>query len=450
MKKILIVDVEPLNLPFCISCAEAGYDVYWFSNEDTTNPTGPKDVGKGIPGITIVKNWVSVIKKMDLTVLMDNGQFVERLDAFKRMGLPIFSPSVKSTELEVKREVGLKFLQDHGIDVPPYHKFNTLDEAVAFLKTDKGRYVFKTLGDEEDKSMSYCSKDAGDMIEHINWLKKNKLAPKDPFILQKFIKGIEFAVNTWVGSKGFLGKFCEGFEHKGLAAGEVGPATGEMGTVCKYVSSSNYGEEILRPLEEDLVKMGHLGNIDVNCIIDEDGKAWPLEFTSRFGYPAWQMNQKQHLGDPIQWMIDAINGKDTLQVKMDIALCVVLVVPPFPFEDDAKAYKKSQDLPIYGITGDGVKTGNRRYLSPQFVKMGEYTVLDDKGNFKKVKDWVTAGTYYMVVTALGDSIEQCRKRVYNTIDDLHTPGEFYRNDIGVKVLKWLPDLHKHGLGEEFK
>jgi phosphoribosylamine-glycine ligase len=82
--------------------------------------------------------------------------------------------------------------------------------------------------------------------------------------------------------------------------------------------------------------------------------------------------------------------------------------------------------------------------------MGNFTSIDDNGNFKKEKGWVTAGTYYMVVNALGNSIEQAQKRVYKTVDQLHTPGSWFRDDIGEKVLKWLPDLQKHDLGTEFK
>jgi phosphoribosylamine--glycine ligase len=444
--RILLIESEALNLSFAVKCAEAGHTVYWYSYE-ANQKDNKSNVGKGFlpEGIIQIKNWVPYINQVDLTIHLDNNRFIERLDAFKKKGFPIYAPSTASAELEIKRERGLKFLKEHGIPVPDYFKFKTLDEAVAFLQKDKGRYVFKTLGDEEDKSMSYCSKDAGDMIEHINWLKLNKIAPKDAFILQKFIKGIEFAVNSWMGSRGFIGKFGEAFEHKGLASGELGPATGEMGTIHKYVTSSLYADKILKPLEAALVEMGHLGNIDVNCIIDEEGNIWPLEFTARHPYPGWMLMMAQHNGDPATWMLDAIKGKDTLDQKLDIGICVVLVVPPFPFESMGADCDRADGLPIYGVT-----KGNRKHLMPQFVRMGSYTVQDEKGNIRKEKGWVTAGTYVMVVNALGDSIEQCRTRVYKTIDQLHIPGMFYRDDIGEKVLKWLPELNKHGLGKEFK
>lgn len=444
MAKILIIDSEPLNLNFAMRCVEAGHFIYWHYFDKSI-----KDVGLGVypDKIKHIDNWISIIKDVDITVNFQNEKYLNKLDFFRTTkGCKIFSPSQKSADLEIKREVGLKFLESHGIKCPAYRKFKTIDEAEAFLRTDKGRYVMKSLGDEDDKSLSYCSKDAADLIEHLHWLKKNKIEPKDTFILQEFIKGTEFAVNAWVGAKGFIGKFGESFEHKALASGEKGPATGEMGTVQKYVESSVYADTVLKPLEADLVKLGHIGSIDVNSIITDDGTIHPLEFTARFGYPQWMIQQNLHEGDPVQWMIDACDGKDTLQVKMDTGLCVVLVVGPFPFENHGADTTRSEGLPIYGVNN-----GNKKHLIPQFAKMGMINTQSAEGGaIKKEKGWVTASTYYMVVNALGDSIEQCRTRVYKTIDQLHTPGSFYRDDIGEKVVKWLDGLHKNNFAKEFK
>lgn len=440
--KILYIEAEPLGLPFLTRCVDAGHTVYWYSKE--ANVKGNKDnIGEGFKGITRISNWVQYISKVDLTINGDNNSFLERLDSFRAKGYKIYSPTVKSAELEIKREIGLTFLEDHGIKCPPYIRFNTYDEAIKFLLKDKKRYVMKTLGDEEDKSLSYCSKDAADMIEHLLWLDKNKITC-GVFILQEFIKGIEFAVNSWMSTKGFIGLPGEAFEHKGLAAGEKGPATGEMGTIHKYNEDSLFFDRILKPLEKDLVKLGHLGNIDVNCIIDDKGDIHPLEFTARHPYPGWQLMLSQHNGDPVQWMLDACNGLNTIVQRTDIGITVVLVVPPFPFEGDVIAVEKSKGLPIYGIT-----TGNRKHLQPQFVKMAKFHVLEDDKIVEK-EGMVTAGTYFMCVNALGDSIEQCQKRVYKTIDQLHVPGMFYRNDIGEKCIKWLPELQSHGYGLEFK
>ena len=57
-------------------------------------------------------------------------------------------------------------------------------------------------------------------------------------MLQDFIEGIEVGISAWMGSEGFLKPKNINFEFKKLMSDDYGPATGEMGTVCKYVSTS--------------------------------------------------------------------------------------------------------------------------------------------------------------------------------------------------------------------
>src|SRR5262249_47010025 len=146
---------------------------------------------------------------------------------------------------------------------------------------------FKTLGSEEDKSLSYVSKDASDMINKLRAWKRRGLKLKGSCMLQDFIPGIEIGVSRWMGSQGFLRARGENVEHKKLMSGNWGPNTGEMATVMWYSGQSKLSRKVLDPLEQDLLSMGHRGDIDVNCIIDESGKPWPLEFTARLGWPAF-------------------------------------------------------------------------------------------------------------------------------------------------------------------
>ena len=78
--------------------------------------------------------------------------------------------------------------------------------------------------------------------------------------------------------------------------------------------------------------VGHTGYVDVNCIITEDGTPWPLEFTMRPGWPLFQIQQALHKGDPCEWMLDLLNGEDTLKVSKDVAVGVVISMPDYPYD----------------------------------------------------------------------------------------------------------------------
>src|SRR5208337_1503627 len=135
------------------------------------------------------------------------------------------------------------------------------------------------------------------------------------------------------------------FEFKKLLSGDCGPNCGESGTLMKYVEDSKLFDAVLAPLEDALVEMGHLGDIDVNVIVDEKGKAWPLEFTTRLGWPAANIMWTCHKGDPVKWMLDACEGEDTLEVSPQIACGIVLAQPDYPYSKLTKP--EMADIPVY-------------------------------------------------------------------------------------------------------
>ena len=280
------------GLAFALRCIHAGHQVrYW------TRPGNNDKPGEGFNGLVkIGGSFVPSLKWADLVFCTGNDQFIPKLDYARSQGVRVYAPSAKSTRLEVNRIDGMKFIEKHGIAVPEFHQFNSLREAEAFQRKNEDRFVFKTLGDEEDKSLSYVGKTPADMVARLQRWQRLGMNPKGPVMLQQFIEGIEFGVSRWAGSDGYIGLYNEHFEHKKLLSGDCGPNCGEAGTVQKYAEDSSLGEMILAPLEDDLIKMGHLGDIAVNCIIDDSGKPWPLEFTCRTGWPRLQHHARHSSG----------------------------------------------------------------------------------------------------------------------------------------------------------
>ena len=437
--KVLIIDNDGVGLAFAWRCQRAGHQVRWFIKP---KPSNNQAVGEGFKGIEKVTNWVGSMKWADLVWVSTNDDYLPRLDFFRKQGVKVFAPSVKSAELEIKRADGMKFFEDHGIEVPAYKTFKTLADAEAHVRKTDERFVFKTLGDNEDKSLSYCAKSPADMIARLQRWQKIKMNPKGDVMLQEFIPGREFAVSRWMGSEGFIGLWNENFEHKKLLSGNAGPNCGESGTVQKYVTSSKIAEDVLAPLEESLVELGHFGDVDVNCIIDEKGKVWPLEFTMRPGWPAFNIMMAEHRGDPVEWMLDACNGDDTMDINTDIAVGIVLAQPDYPYSHLTK--KETTDIPIYGVSAK-----NMKYIQPQCVKMAKLPDMDgDKVVEREI--WATAGDYLAVVTGMAKTVSQACERAYATVKEIHVPDLIYRDDIGEKLAEEIPELQKMGYATEFK
>lgn len=421
---LLLIDSDSCGLDLAYRASEAGHKVrHWIPKE---NGKVSRD-GFGFPGIERVESWKSHMDwaKSGLIINLYNGPTTKELERYKGYGFPVFGPSVKSSALEVKRAEGMKALEAKGVKVPPYKTFATLQEAQKYAQKADKRLVFKTLGDEEDKSLSYCAHDPEDMVWRINsWIEQG-MTLKGPCMLQDFIEGIEVGVSAWMGSEGFLPHFNLNHEFKKMLSGNFGPATGEMGTVCKYVSTSKLFEETLGPMEAELRKLGHLGDTDLNCIVTDQGP-YCLEFTNRFGWPSTQILCASHKGDPVKWMKDALNGKDTLQVDERTAIGVLMAAPPFPYPDEEG---EALGLRISGIEAEW------QNVAPWQVELSE------EG------EYLSTGPYVVLCTALAPDVHDAIPQVYETVSRIKFPNAIVRDDVGKKLEKELPKLHSLGYEE---
>ncbi|MDE2103882.1 MAG: hypothetical protein KGL39_41985, partial [Patescibacteria group bacterium] len=195
-------------------------------------------------------------------------------------------------------------------------------------------------------------------------------------------------------------------------------------------------KEVLEPVTEKLHEVGYVGYVDMNCIIAE-GKPWPLEFTMRFGWPHFNLCMTLHDGDPISWMRDLLDGKDTLKWKKEICVGVVMAHGDFPW--DKLPPEATSGFPIEGMKAkmmaDLRMTSVMRGVAPMMVG----------GKVKELETYVTAGSYVLVATGLGGTVEEARKAVYGIADEIKWPHDrIYRTDIGRRLDSMLPKLNRLG------
>ena len=434
---LLIIDATGSSLSFAVKAKLAGHRVrlYIRKNKDGTR----SEIGDGM--IERVNNWEGSMKWADLIFCTDNVFYIHHLERYRDQGYPVFGPSIDTVRWEQERDYGETILNKAGIETIPSQTFSNYDEAISFVKSNPDRkFVSKPIGDGI-KELSYVAKTSKEMLFMLEkWKKSN--AYKGKFILQEFRKGIEFAVGGWFGACGFSRWFCESWEHKKLFNGELGVATGEQGTVVRYTKQSKLADEVLKPLEGMLHGLNYTGYIDVNCIIDSKGHPNPLEFTMRPGWPLFNIQLDLHLGDPIQWMLDLIEGKDTLLCSTNPAVGVVVTMPDFPYEKRSK--KDNTGYPLWGIH----EPDFNKYIHPSDVKLGKGP--DDDLNI--VPMYVTTGEYVCVVTGTGSSINSAKENVYSRIKNkIYIPNSIqYRTDIGEKVLKGLDELQGYGYATGLK
>jgi phosphoribosylamine--glycine ligase len=269
------------------------------------------------------------------------------------------------------------------------------------------------VGEEDD------GRDIVEMLERYKhkWSRKIKV-----FQLQKYIEGVEVAVGAFFNGTDFVMPLNVNFEHKRLFPGGLGPETGEMGTTVFFANQSPIFNATLLKMKAKLTTSGYVGYIDINCIVNSHG-IYPLEFTSRFGYPHISVLMEGMISNWGTFLRDiSKKEKPAVRIKNAFIIGFVIAVPPFPFEDFNAFKKYSQDATV--IFKNGKRDG---------VHLGDVKLVHG--------DWHLAGSYgyALVVTAAGKTMENARETALKRIKNIMIPNMFYRTDIGET---WLEDNEK--------
>ncbi len=438
---ILLLDQTGSFVDFALRCRAAGH--YPKVAMGLDKATGkPYCGGDGLIEKVRYEDWPKHMNWADLVLTSDNTKWLPELDRFRKRGFPVFAPSQESAKLELLRGIGQAAFKAAGLNVIPYEVFNDYAKAEKAVLATEERYVSKPDGDS-DKALSYVSKSAADMVFMLRRWKDNPKHRGRKFMLQQFVGGCEMAVGGWIGPKGFAAYVCENFEHKKLMNDDLGVNTGEMGTVIRYTNDSALAEEVLLPMEKELIRLGHRGFVDVSVIVDEDGGPRPLEFTARLGWPLFNIQQVLH-PDPVEWMADLVDGKDSFLPLPDIATGIVLTIPDFPYSKLTK--KEVTGVPVYGLDDENPR---RNLISPCELMAGQAPAMD-AGSVVEKKLMVSCGDYLAVCSGIGETVIESSREAYRTVESLEVPNDLmYRTDIGDRLQKQLPILQESGFAKDW-
>ena len=140
-------------------------------------------------------------------------------------------------------------------------------------------------------------------------------------------------------------------------------------------------------------------------------------------------------------MKKSLQGEDVLEVSPQVACGIVISQPDYPNSKFTK--RELEGIPIYGVTAE-----NKKHIHPQAVKIESQPNMEGDEIVNK-PTWTTTGDYLCVVTALGKTVSQACDRAYKTVKELHIPNMQYRDDVGERLEKELPELQRHGFALEF-
>ncbi|HEX6739058.1 MAG TPA: phosphoribosylglycinamide synthetase C domain-containing protein [Vicinamibacteria bacterium] len=423
-KKFLFVSLEGLIGDTAWEVVKEGHQVRYFIQ----NPE-EKEIADGF--VPKSDDWRQDVGWADVIVFDDvlgQGAIAQEL---RRAGHNVVGGTPYSDRLEDDRAFGQQELKNAGVSIIPQANFTSFDEAITYVKANPNRYVIKPSGEAQNmKGLLFVGEeeDGRDVIQVLDDYQRAWADKIREFQLQRRVLGVEVATGAFFNGREFVHPVCVNFEHKKLFPGDIGPSTGEMGTAMFWSEPNKVFNATLKKMEPRLRDEGYVGFIDINCIVNANG-IYPLEFTSRFGYPTISI-QQEGLLTPISellWRL-AEGSIDRLRARSGFQIGVRVVVPPFPFHDPERFEASSKDAVIL------FKTPSREGIHIEDVKLvnGEWLVTGTSG-------------VVLIVCGTGPTMRQAQRQAYNRVRNVMIPNMYYREDIGDRWVEEDSDrLHSWG------
>lgn len=422
MAKILIVTYSMYGAWFTLQLEEEGHscDIWLLDHYD--------DYSMVLRGFikTPLKTKPD-FKKYDL-VLFDLTGKAPIAEEIMKLGVPVIGDGNFNDEIEENRMLGIEIMEECDIGVPFYEVFDNLSEAKRFIKKTNKRFVFKPDGgQDQDTASTYVSESAEDLLRYLDKLGLTSKGVK--FILQEVVQGTEVSTEGWFNGQDFY--LINGtLEEKKFMEGNKGPNTGCSGNLVWIYDEMNpplVYREGLGKMKYFLQGVGFKGMIDLNTIVDGNGKLYGLEWTPRFGYDA--SATLYSCLDSVGDFMGSIASSEEPDIRFtnNFASSVRLSIPPYPSEIK---HKHPDNIPIRGIEEDDITKHCFLYDC----------CLDDDG------DMVTVGVNGLVACPIrsADTPKNAWAKVKEFIKGIKIPDIQYRSDLEECTIKRYEILARQG------
>ncbi len=422
-RNYLFVSSDALHIDCARRVVAEGHEVRYFIDNADDN-----DIGDGF--VPKVLDWEPHVDWADVIIFDDVLGQGELAQDLRNRGKLAIGGTPYTDRLEDDRSFGQSELKKFGVNILNYREFDDFDEAIGFVRANPRKYVIKPSGEAQNiKRLLFVGEedDGSDVVRVLEAYKQVWSDTIKVFQLQNRVTGVEVAVGAFFNGSRFLHPVNINFEHKKLFPGNIGPATGEMGTSMFWSKPNRLYSATLEKMEDVLAEEGYVGYIDLNCIVNGQG-IYPLEFTARFGYPTIQI-QSDGLAMPLADFFYAMasGSDDEIKVKKGFQVGVRVVVPPYPFRDKKTfdSYSKDATIVFKRPPNDGIHIEDVKMVNGEWLVAGSTGVA-------------------LVVAGTGLTMRDAQRQAYARIQNILIPNMYYRKDIGDRWYEDCDRLHSWG------
>ncbi|HEX73545.1 MAG TPA: phosphoribosylamine--glycine ligase [Dehalococcoidia bacterium] len=369
------------------------------------------------PNNVVSLSKVAQEKRIELAIIGPEAPLANGIvDHFQGIGVPIFGPTKKATEIESSKVFAKELMQKYGIPCARSTSFSTYTQAKEYIQRHTLPIVVKADGLAAGKGVT-IARSIPQALDALTNLMKSKVfgAAGEKVVIEECLSGKEMSAFAFTDGTTVI-PMVSACDYKRIYNGDQGPNTGGMGsyspphfmtpTLAKMVK-----ETIMQPVVKAMEKerKPYEGVLYGGVMITTDGPK-VLEFNARFGDPESQVTLPLLKTDLVDILLAVING-NLAQIKVewseDVCVGVVMASAGYP-----GSYQTG--FPISGL--DDLDTDILVFHAG--TKVGS-----------EPEEVLTNGGRVLTVVATGKTIAEVKEKVYTNISQIHFEGCHYRKDI---------------------
>ncbi|HEY1824864.1 MAG TPA: phosphoribosylamine--glycine ligase, partial [Acidimicrobiales bacterium] len=359
----------------------------------------------------------------DLFVIGPEAPLVEGLaDRLRAQGKTVLGPGVAGAQLEGSKAFMKEFLTVAGVPSAPYGIFSDDAAAIGYLATMTPPYVIKTDGLAAGKGVLVTS-DLDEAVKDVT----AKLSGESfgtagsTIVIEEALVGQECSLHVLCDGTRVVA-LASAQDYKRVGDQDQGANTGGMGAYAPMGSfTEDQVEDVLARIIAPTLRELSLRGIDFRGVLyaglmmSAHGPQL-LEYNVRFGDPETEVLAPLYGEALYDLLARTASGQlvDESPRAIGAAVGVVLASAGYPHDP------RGGDV-IEGLGPDGQLAEHRDNV----IIFHAGTSRDDQGRF------VTSGGRVLCVTALGESVEVARQRVYEAASLITFAGSVRRSDIAL-------------------
>ena len=338
------------------------------------------------------------------------------VDTFENHNLNIFGPSKQASKIESSKSFSKDLMSRHNVDTARSATFEDAEKALGYISTQDYPLVVKADGLAAGKGVYICE-NFSEALTAVNDLLVEKIfgSSGHTIIVEEFLDGWEVSVFTFTDGTTYS-NIVGACDHKRIGDGNTGPNTGGMGA---YSPPQQWTTELIKKITSNVIEpivegMRDEGNpykgvLFIGLMITKTGPK-VLEFNCRLGDPETQVILPLLETDLVAIIQSCIEGNlETQNVLWQdkAAACVVMASGGYPGQYET------------GFIIKGLKD-----IEPAAEIYHAGTKIDSNGRT------VTDGGRVLSVSALANTVEEARDKVYENINRIEFENSYKREDIG--------------------